>query len=248
MTELEKTQEAVEEAKNKGMTEEDILLMLMVLNTYAYYESKLTQLNFLEDMFRKIDSAESFEEYKRQIVEDLRNNKTRAEAINKLRELYDNSTANAVLRADNLGTFIYAKNTSNLLEYVAIEDDKVREHHLALSGTIATAKVFEKLGLIPPIEYNCRCSLVVVSRLRALAKTGKINGESEKEVNKRAEPFDEESKVPRGFTSSKFEIKNGVYYHLQDRAKDLGIESLSGKKLSSTAKSYSEEYIKRVYA
>ncbi len=50
------------------------------------------------------------------------------------------------------------------VEYSAILDERTRPSHAALNGKIARLSEFEERGLVPPNGYNCRCTLIPITR------------------------------------------------------------------------------------
>lgn len=234
----------VEILEEQGMSDEDVLLLLLLLSAQPYYVETLANISVLEEVNRAI-SNQGFDEWKSATLSDIQQNGTDSYIIKSLRDKYGNSIATSAIKAHNLGAFKAAKDRGELLEYIAIEDDRVREHHLALKGLVGTAQVFEDMGLIPPLEYNCRCWLQVISRLRAIARTGSPTGSSDSEFQSKAANFDENAKVERGFTSPIFDLRDGMYYYLLERAELIANSSYSRGAIDSKIDEISTRYVRR---
>lgn len=59
-------------------------------------------------------------------------------------------------------------------QYLTVQDSRVRSSHAVLDGLVFDARASDWLRIAPPNGYNCRCSMVSLSREKFLALGGQL--------------------------------------------------------------------------
>jgi SPP1 gp7 family putative phage head morphogenesis protein len=66
-----------------------------------------------------------------------------------------------VLRDERVQAFV------PLVQFSATKDPRTRDTHRAFDGYVGTMADFDRLGISPPLGFNCRCSLIPVPAAEA---------------------------------------------------------------------------------
>ena len=138
-------------------------------NVYQFSAAKnYQQLRNLTDALKDGDRLRTFAEFKKEAMNILHDYNVRY-----MKPEY-NTAINGALNASNWATYQEHKKAMPLLKYVTAGDNRVREEHRLLDGTVRPVDDSWWKTHYPPLSWNCRCTTYQLAIAQPITPKDKI--------------------------------------------------------------------------
>lgn len=200
--------------------------ILVALRRHAFFVSnleKISQIRFIQrELARAIEDGTGFKGFKERVRAQRPEIKKRLDALSKsrLETVYRTNAAQAY----EDGAIEGAIETGAFLQYSAVGDSRTRPSHQELDGIELPADDPRWSSLRPPLDFNCRCSLIAVPKRRA-------NRTNKRTVDKKLDSFKKAGGAPSGFGKNTTQDAKSIRRYLERRADGANISKKEIKEL-----------------